>query len=139
MAETRASFGSLTPRTRFEVDTPRAQTSRRPIPLVQLTTSYQTILTARDDADFMLSQIYAAEVSGAAVTIDVSLVPPAGSASSANAIAFGYAIAANTVEPIIGASEMMVPPGYTVQAKASANTAINVFGWGSDLTASATE
>ena len=121
-------------RSRFEIDAPQVLQTRRPIPLLVLTTSYQTVLTARSDADFLVMHLYVCETSNAARTVNVALVPPAGSPSAANALLFTYAIGAYAVEPMIGAIDLIVPPGHTIQAQASANTSVNIYGWGYDMT-----
>lgn len=125
--------GGLTPRTRQEVERPALLRTRRPVPLVQLTASFQTILTARTDADFLMQALWVAETSGTAKTYDVCLVAPSGSASAANAVAWQTPLTANQSDMVIGAFGLLVPPGYTVQARASVTTTVNIFGHGIDL------
>jgi hypothetical protein len=129
---------ATTPRSRFEIDRPRVRETRRPIPLVTLTTSFQTILTARDDADFFVRHRYVCEWSTAARTVDICLVPPGDTAGTANAIVYLYAITSNAVELVMGGSELLVPPEYTLQARASANDSLNIYGWGVDAIGSET-
>jgi hypothetical protein len=103
------------------------------VPLVRLTASFQTILTARTDADFMLEALWVAETSGTAKTYDVCLVAPAGSASASNALAWQTPLTANQSDMVIGAFGLLIPPGYTVQARASVTTTVNIFGHGMDM------
>lgn len=133
MALTPQTQGGLTPRTRQEIERPALLRTRRPVPLVQLTAAFQTILTARTDADFMLEALWVAETSGTAKTYDVCLVAPAGSASAANALAWTTALPANSSDMVIGAFGLLVPPGYTVQARASVTLTVNIFGHGIDM------
>lgn len=120
----------LTPRQRQEIEAPRLLQSRQEIPLVRAQTAFTTILTARDDAFFLMDGLWAANVTGAAHTVAVCLVAPAGSPTAANALAWNMALAANVSDFIVGASGMLVPPGYTVRVNADANDVVNVFGWG---------
>ena len=121
-------------RTRFEAEQPRVLQTLRPIPLLVLTTSYQTVLTARTDADFLISHLYVCETSNAARTVNVCLVPPAGSPGTTNALLYTYPVTAYATEAMIGAIDLVVPPGYTIQALGSANTSLNIYVWGYDLT-----
>lgn len=128
-----AMNNALTPRTRQEIERAPLLQTRRPIPLVSLTTSYQTILTARDDADFLVEALWVAEWSGTARTYSVSLVPPAGSPGTANTIAFQCALPAYQTDIVIGGYGLLVQPGYTLQALASAGNAVNIYGHGFDM------
>lgn len=120
-------------RARFETEAQDRLSTRRPIPLVALTTSFQTILTARDDADFLVQELWAAESNGGTHDYTLCLVPPAGTASAANAVAFEVQVAARTTVVVIGGAGLLVPPGYTLQALADTVNRINIFGWGYDL------
>lgn len=125
---------ALTPqRTRFEAEAPERLSTRRPIPLVALTTSFQTILTARADADFLVQALWVAERNGGTHDYTLCLVPPAGSASAANAVAFEVTVATRTTASVVGGAGLLVPPGYTLQALADTADRINIFGWGYDL------
>ena len=121
---------SATPRQRQEIEAPRLLQTRQEIPLVRAQTTFTTLLTARADAYFLVENLWMANVTAGAITVQVCLVAPAGSATSANAVAWTVAIAANTSALIVGASGLLVPPGYTLQGQCSTNNAVNLFGWG---------
>lgn len=122
--------GAFTPRQRQEVEPPQLLRSRQEIPLVRAQTAAAAILTARADAYFEIEGIWAANVTGSGHTVALYLVPPAGSPTIANALAYDVAVAANTTISVTGGAGMLVPPGYTLQADADANDVVNVFGWG---------
>ena len=121
----------LTPRNRQEIEAPSLLQSRQEIPLVRAQTTFTTILTARADAYFLTDGVWIIVYADALrAQLSVCLVAPAGSATVANALAWQTAIAANTSDFVVGASGVLVPPGYTVQVAADANDVVNVFGWG---------
>jgi hypothetical protein len=122
--------GGFTPRQRQEIEAPSLLQSRQEIPLIRAQTTFTTLVTARSDAFFLTDGLWAAEVSGSARTVSVCLVAPAGSPTAANAVAWQMAIGANVSDFIVGASGLLIPPGYTLQTNASANDTVNVFGWG---------
>lgn len=121
---------SATPRQRQEIEAPRLLKTRREIPLLRAQTGFSTILTARADAYFEIDGLWAANTTNAGHTYSVCLVAPAGSATVANALHWQTAIAANVSASLIGATGMLVPPGYTLQVAADANDVVNLFGWG---------
>lgn len=121
---------NATPRQRQEIEAPRLLQSRQEIPLIRAQTTFTTIVTARADAYFLTDGVWMANVTGASHTLSVCLVSPAGSATAANAVTWQTVIAANVADFVVGASGLLVPPGYTVQAAADANDVVNVYGWG---------
>lgn len=121
---------TVTPRQRQEVEAPRLLKSRQEIPLVRAQTTFTTILTARADAYFEVEAIWAANVTGSGHTFTVCLVAPAGSPTAANAVQYQTAIAANVSVQSVGATGILVPPGYSLQVAADANDVVNIFGWG---------
>lgn len=122
--------GASTLRTRQEIEAPRLLKSRQEIPLVRMAATFSTILTARADAYFEIEGLWVANVTNAAHSYSICLVPSGGTATIANALAWEIALPANTVDYAVGAAGMLVPPGYTVQVDADAADVINVYGWG---------
>lgn len=117
-------------RQRQEAEPPRLLQTRQEIPLLRAQTTFSTLLTARADAYFLAEQVFAANVTGGPITVSVSLVAPAGSPSTANAVVSALSVPANSTVRLIGASDLLIPPGYTLQGSCSTNNAINLFGWG---------
>ncbi len=121
---------AYTPRQRQEIEPPSLLQSRQEIPLLRLTTSFQTIVTARADAYFLVDGLWIADISASADSYYLCLVAPAGSPTAANAVAWDVAVTANTTAPAIGGVGLLIPPSYTLQAAADANDRLNIFGWG---------
>lgn len=91
------------------------------------TTSYAVLYTANSSVPSHVDSITFANTTGAAITVSMSLVAPGGTASAANAIFFGYSIAANTTFPYTG--RIIIPAGYTLQGLASATgLVVNIAG-----------
>lgn len=88
-----------------------------------LSASYATLFTADAGTPAHIDSIAFTNTTGAAISVSLSLVPPGGTASAANAVFSGNSIPANTTIP--WTSKIIVPMGYTVQALASA-TGLNV-------------
>lgn len=120
----------VVPRLRQEVEAPSLLQSRQEVPLVRAQTTYTTLVTARADAYFLTEGLFAANVTAGALTVSVSLVAPAGSATSANAVVQALSVAANTTVQLVGATGLLIPPGYTLQGACSSNNGVNLFGWG---------
>jgi hypothetical protein len=110
---------------------------QQPISLTTLTTTAQTLYTASELYDFMIRHLWAANITGGAVTITLYLVADGGSAADSNAICKGYSIAANTTARLdfIAGTEFgsLMQPGMMLQALASANSSINMGGWGQEV------
>lgn len=121
---------AITNRQRQEIEAPRLLQSRQEIPLVRAQTAFATILTARDDAYFLIDGLWIANVTGSAHDFSLCLVAPAGSATIANAVTWETVIAANIADFVVGASGLLVPPSHTVRVAADANDVVNVYGWG---------
>lgn len=105
----------------------------RPIDIVTLTTSVQTITTARTDADLNITALYASNVSGASATITVYIVPDGGTASTGNMVLHEVDCPPNAMTVIFNVDDVCcISPGASIQALASAGAALNVWGSGVD-------
>jgi len=80
-----------------------------------VTTSYTTIYTVPTNTRTYVKQIDICNTTGGAVTIFVSLVPNAGTASSSNALYYGLSVAANATLSYAGVQVLL--PGATIQVK----------------------
>jgi hypothetical protein len=130
MATPTPAQGAFTPRQRQEIEAPSLLQSRQEIPLIRAQTTFTTLVTARADAFFLTDALWMTETSGTARTVSVCLVPPAGSPTAANAVSWQVPLDANVSDFVIGGSGLLIPPGYTLQANASANDVVNLYGWG---------
>ena len=67
--------------------------------------------------------------SGAAVTVDLYIVPSGGTAGAANQIASALSVPMSGSAPTIVSAliAQTIPPGGTLQAKASAGAAVSIF------------
>lgn len=125
--------GEFTPRTRFENEPARVLQTRRPIPVLTLTTTAQVIATARNDADFLIQKLTACELNGGTHNFTLYLVPPSGSPAITNAIGVATSVAQGAVVESIAGTNLLIPPGYTLQGLADTADRISVYGWGFDL------
>lgn len=124
---------TLTPRTRFEAEQQRVLQTRRPIPVLTLTTTAQVICTARDDADFLIRKLCVAELNGGTHNYTLYLVPPSGSPAIGNAISVATSVAQGEVDDSLAGGNLLIPPGYSLQGLADTAARLNVYGWGIDL------
>lgn len=85
------------------------------------TTSASVLYTASSGARSHINCITVCNTAGAGATFSIYIVPSGGTASAANAIFSGSAIAANTTF-VTNNGLWIIPPGGTVQALASATT-----------------
>lgn len=118
----------------------RRQSSLRaaqPIEPVQLQTTVSTLYTAKDDADFWIQHLWAANVTGGALTLTLYFVPDGGTAGAANTAMATVSIAANTSVVLDVAVNHRLPVGASLQALCSSNDGINIGGWGYDQTGDA--
>ena len=90
-----------------------------PIRLAQasMTTSYLAIYTVPTDTRTYVKDINVCNTTGSAITIDISLVPNEGTPGAANALYFGFSVAANTTLQWKGSQIMN--EFETIQVKAS--------------------
>lgn len=107
--------------------------SPRPIDVFQLQTTAGTVFTARDDADFQIESLVASNVTGTADTVTIYLVPDGGSAGADNTIAFQVAVPENSMTQIVDRNtQVLLQPGYTLQALCGVNDRVNLWGYGYD-------
>lgn len=92
----------------------------------QLTTSAATYYTAPAATTTTISACTLTNTTGTAQTATLHLVPPAGSAADSNCILFEYTIAAGASYNVPGAIGQTLPAGGTIQALASAGSAITI-------------
>lgn len=121
-----------TKRLRFESEGQKLLAVPRPIALVRLQTTATTIVTAPTDADFLVKQLWVANVTAGAVTYSVRLVNSGGSPTSANAVAEAVSLAANTSALLTWGTDLRLAPGQFLSALCGTNDAINIGGWGLD-------
>lgn len=120
---------------RFQTEQEKRPPLRIPMPIgiVQVQATATTIYTARDDADFHISNLVASNVSGAASYVTIYLVPDGGSPGASNMIVHQLPIAANSGETIFNKENIgFLEQGGTIQALCQANDDINMFGYGFD-------
>ncbi len=96
----------------------------KPVAVVELTAAFQTIYTVPASTSFTAAVLHLVNASGAAKTVDVCLVPAAGSPLQANAILWQFSIGANDFVEL--AKGDIWPTGSTLQARASAGTSVNL-------------
>jgi hypothetical protein len=118
------------PRYRTESEPQKLLSVPKPIPLVRLQTTATTLVTAPTGADFLVKQLWVANVTAGAVTYSIRLVPSGGSPTSANAIAEGVSLAANTSALLAIGTDLRLVPGAFLSALCGTNDAINIGGWG---------
>lgn len=111
-----------------------ATTPKRLVDGSQLTTSAATYYTCPTLTRARIATFAATNTSGGAVTISVHLVPSAGSATDSNIVADEISLAAKETKSISGAIGQVLEAGGTIQALASANTAINIVVSGYEIT-----
>lgn len=118
---------------RQEVERRRALESVIPIEIERLQATLSTILTARNDADFRVDTLFAANMTGTDDYVTLHLVSGSGSASAANMIASQVAIPGRSIIPLFGKeAPLFVSPGYTIQGLCGVNDAIHIYGHGVD-------
>jgi hypothetical protein len=91
-----------------------------PVAALQLTTGFQTVYTVPAVTVFTCAVIHIANTTASPITVEICLVPSAGSPTAANALAWDFSIAANDF--IEFAKGDIWPAQSTLQAKASAGT-----------------
>lgn len=121
------------PRGRFEQEPQRLLRIPKPIALVRLQTTAQTIYTAETDADFVVQNLRVANVTAGALTYSVRLVLSGGSPTAANSIAEAVSVAANTTATVVAGSDLLMQPGSFLSALCSSNDGINIVGWGYEV------
>lgn len=105
----------------------------RPINVFQAQTTAGTVFTARDDADFQIVHLVAANTTNTADYVTVYLVPSGGAAGADNLIVYQKAVAAKDWITIFDENNRgLLQPGATLQALCGVNDAINVWGHGYD-------
>lgn len=95
-----------------------------PVSIVQLTGSFATIYTVPGATTATVTMLHLVNTTGSPVTVDVCVVPNAGSAQQSTAILWSYSIGANDVLEILKGD--IWSTGTTLQARAAATTSINL-------------
>lgn len=124
---------ALTPRQRQELEPQKLMRTRRPVYITPVGIGATTLITARQDADYILEAFWVANVTNADVTYNVHIVEGAEALSTANAVAYGVMIPANLTDIVVGVSGVMVPPGLTLVATCSVANGVNMYGHGWDM------
>ena len=94
---------------------------------IVLTATINTVYTCPVNTRTFIKDINVCNTTGAAITVNVHLVPSGGAADTTNALVYGYSIAANSYWQRTGSQIMNA--GDTIQAKASTTgTTITISG-----------
>lgn len=93
----------------------------------QLTTTTAPVLTVAAGLHAVIKSATFTNITGSAATITVYRVPSGGSPGSDNALLLSFSIAANTTYIARELQNVVLGAGDSIQAKASAGTAINCF------------
>lgn len=93
----------------------------------QLTTTAAPILTVAAGVHAVIKSALFTNITGSAATITVYRVPSGDTPGSANAMLLSFSIAANTAYIARELQNIVLGPGDSIQAKASAGTAINAW------------
>ncbi len=96
----------------------------KPVAVVQLTTSYQTIYTCPAATKAAVAFIRVVNVTSTQQSVRLHVTPAAGSEGSQNAIMYDFQIPGNDF--IDSAKGMMLAAGDFISALASANVSLNV-------------
>lgn len=103
-------------------------------PAIVLTTGAVAVVTGPVNGQAIIKQKVFTNVTGSAVTITVFRVPNGGSAGTGNIIIDARSIAANGTDLAPELANAVLNAGDTIQAEASAGTAINFFASGFVIT-----
>lgn len=102
---------------------------------VELTTSAVTLYTADGSGNgTRINAISVINTSGGAQTYSLYIVPNGESATNPNALVLNRSVNSNATDLAPEALNQLIPPGGTIQALASANTAISVRASGIEFT-----
>lgn len=116
-----------------EQETRSALRIPRPIDVFRAQTTVGTVFTARDDADFQIASLVAANMTGSADYVTLYLVPSGGTAGAANMIVYQKAVPAKDWVTVFDEqSRGLLQPGASLQALCGVNNAIHVWGHGYD-------
>ena len=99
-------------------------------PGIQLTATAAAIITCAANTQVIVKRAVFTNVTAGAITITVYRVPSAGTPGATNTLIGDYSISANTSYVSPELANMVLNPGDTVQALASAATSINAFASG---------
>lgn len=111
-----------------------ATTPKRIVSGSQLTTSAATYYTCPTLTRCRIAAFTATNTSGSAATVTVYLVPSGDSAADTNIVAKAISLAASETKSISGAIGQVIESGGTLQALASAGTAIGIVVSGYEIT-----
>lgn len=100
-----------------------------PIAVTPVGLANTTIYTAPTDADFVIERLYAVNVSGSAVTVDLFLVSSGGSPAAGNQVVNGATLTAARVPDLV-LQDLRIAPGTAIVATCSSANDANIFGSG---------
>lgn len=109
------------------------QFAKRLVDGSQLTTSAATYYTAPANTSTIIRQATLTNTSGTAQTATVHLVPSGGSATASNMILSARSIAPGESYPVYSAQGQVLAGGGTIQALASAGSAISLVASGVEV------
>lgn len=100
----------------------------------QLTTSAATYYTAPSSTTTIIQSVVLTNTNGSTRTATVHLVASGGSASASNMVLSARSLVAGETYIVPGCAGMVLAAGGTIQALASANTAISLMASGTEIT-----
>jgi len=80
-------------------------------------TMIQVLYASASGSASHIDSILFCNTTAGSLDVDISIVPPGGTASASNAVFFNMAIPANTTDTWVG--KIIVPAGYSIQAFAT--------------------
>lgn len=93
----------------------------------QLTTTTAPVLTVASGVHAVIKSALFTNITGSAATVTVYRVPSGDTAGSDNAVLLSFSVAANTAYIARELQNIVLGPGDSIQAKASAGASINVW------------
>lgn len=99
-------------------------------PGIQLTASAVAVVTCAANTQIIIKRAVFTNVTGGAVTVTVYRVPSGGSPGATNTLISTYSVGANSAYVSPELANMVMNPGDTIQALASAAASINAFASG---------
>lgn len=100
--------------------------SLKAVDVVQIAVSptFTTVYTVPSATKFTVSMLHLCNTTSSPVTVRVCVVPNAGSPTAANAVMWDFSVAANDILELFKGD--IWGAGVTLQANASAGTAVNI-------------
>lgn len=108
----------------------------QPVGVLPVGATATTIYNNASEYDFLISSLWASNITGTAATLTLHAVPESGSAADANAIMKGFSLDPNS-GPVALCSysgiRIRLQPGMSLVALSGTASAINIGGWGQEV------